>query len=678
MQRNLFVLLLVLAIASPQTPAKATSVLITESLQPIADAFVRQDLPHQSGNGSGIFLKVRGGDTLKARYSFMKFDLSGIDGDIVSAELKVRVAWVAVPDTVLIYHVPDTSWSENGITWNNMNISGVSEIASFPGAINQELLTIAVDSSLLSGGGLVAFGLATLADGDVYLFRSRESSFSPPLLEVTYNPSSLPVIDVTAQNGKPLSDFPETTTEKPVQRTYIIHNQGDADLTLSNPVVSGNGYSLTKAPAAVIGPAQTTTFDVQLEDVVPGPHEGHISIANNDPFANPFSFDVIGQVKLPPCKDTSGEKPSQPKQLTRALLLVLQGNMPECDWEASLSLNFSAWPSGSANNPVLAAAVELIDTGSSEITNWWHNYLRYELGLQSEPESSLGFFSAHELTSNYQRFNATAVLAVHYWAHINNDSILEGYARRYLRATWAIYALAAGRHPVKTFHDRGLVTDGKPGLYNGPHVALAGARSLSDNWVFPDRGELLSKAVDFSPRFSGGQGSSAFAIRQVVDFLLPRWNDVFGLTDTEKGDLRDLFLSDQVPSVIGSMLSGIKTYRPLHLLGWSDGIRASLIESNPVGHTAALFGIVYYRDAMDAMGREGHMIYPWNRSRESANIGTGSSASLDLDAHTMQGTNGPGTGTHPEVIVTLDLPESAPLFHFTLTPSGLVVGGSLK
>jgi sugar lactone lactonase YvrE len=81
--------------------------------------------------------------------------------------------------------------------------------------------------------------------------------------------------------------------------TFTVTNSGGQTLSLTNVAVP-SGYALvTNAPAS-IAPAASGTFSVQLSSASVGTFNGNITITNNDPTNNPFSFPITGTVVPPP------------------------------------------------------------------------------------------------------------------------------------------------------------------------------------------------------------------------------------------------------------------------------------------------------------------------------------------------------------------------------------------
>jgi hypothetical protein len=122
-------------------------------------------------------------------------------------------------------------------------------------------------------------------------------------------PPPAPEIRVTLTGGAEVPDggayaFPPTPlAELPVTTDFTIFNDGDADLTITNPtgLVSGTGFSLDGAPpAATVPGGQSTTFRVRFEVAQGGPYSGAVHILNNDADEADYGIDLSASA-LAPC-----------------------------------------------------------------------------------------------------------------------------------------------------------------------------------------------------------------------------------------------------------------------------------------------------------------------------------------------------------------------------------------
>ncbi len=97
-----------------------------------------------------------------------------------------------------------------------------------------------------------------------------------------------------------------------VSRTFTVSNAGDTDLNLGGtPVVEISGtdasdFTVTAMPSSPVGPGGGTTFDVVFDPGGPGTRTATLSIANDDPDENPYTFTIQGTGTVEPEIDLRG------------------------------------------------------------------------------------------------------------------------------------------------------------------------------------------------------------------------------------------------------------------------------------------------------------------------------------------------------------------------------------
>lgn len=350
-----------------------------------------------------------------------------------------------------------------------------------------------------------------------------------------------------------------------------------------------------------------------------------------------------------------------PGRLLTNLDLALRNQPTECDWADEVAANFpNNMGGGSYNIPVIAAAIALVKepvrSGSWNMYTWWDTYLRGELGLRGNAWN----YGGKELGSSiYQQFNIAAVLVVHYQAWRTNRTSLRDLARRWLRATFAMHALASTPARPTSFHDRGQV-ENVTGGYTGPWIALAGMRSNSASWKRTARAMFFAHAAGINSNFAGEPGNQK-RIRQWIDM---RWNgpggNAYGLNGVDRQHLRNVLLQASVSSRVRAMLNGIHTIERLHFVRWG-GKRLTLLEKNGHGSTVPTYGILYSPNG------EAHVLYPWLRNKDRAGV-TAGRARLDLAARLITADNFPLTSAvHGQITATIsNLPAGTPSYHIVL------------
>ena len=167
------------------TPTSGSAVTFTPapgnfmvSFTPSADVYVDSSNPGLN-YGLKTTLRVDGSPFVNG---YLRFNLNGLHGSVIQARLRIY-ANSASSSGIGALAVNDNNWDEAGITYNNApsmgNIIGTSNPVA-AGTWKEMDVT-----SLVSGNGLVSFGLKT-AGSTAISFASRESGANAPQLVVTY------------------------------------------------------------------------------------------------------------------------------------------------------------------------------------------------------------------------------------------------------------------------------------------------------------------------------------------------------------------------------------------------------------------------------------------------------------------------------------------------------------
>jgi hyaluronate lyase len=91
----------------------------TSTLSPVADAYVQNGTETNSSFGTAVTLAVKSSGASQSRESFLRFDLSGLQGALMGANLRLVPNTINEPLFHAVARVADNTWSESGITWNN-------------------------------------------------------------------------------------------------------------------------------------------------------------------------------------------------------------------------------------------------------------------------------------------------------------------------------------------------------------------------------------------------------------------------------------------------------------------------------------------------------------------------------------------------------------------------------
>jgi glucose/arabinose dehydrogenase/PKD repeat protein len=165
------------------TPAPPSTTL---TFFPIADTRVDENAP-TANFGTSPTLQAVGGS--KRRESYLRFQLAGVSGRIVSAKLRLASTTDGTQDGPALYTAADT-WSETGLTWSNRPARGAAPVADV-GAVALGSVAEYDATSLVSGNGVLSLGLVS-SSADNVDFGSRELTDAParPRLVVIFEPGS--------------------------------------------------------------------------------------------------------------------------------------------------------------------------------------------------------------------------------------------------------------------------------------------------------------------------------------------------------------------------------------------------------------------------------------------------------------------------------------------------------
>ncbi len=173
----------------------------------VADSFVRTGASAGTNFGSAQNLSVSVGDT-----TYLRFDLSGFAGTgVISARLQLFGARSAAgSSTDTVYEVPDNTWTESGITANNLPALGAKQSsATVSPALAWKIWDVSALVRKYRDNHQRYISLAVKregADAVADSFASREPGVNPPLLTVGIGdypnyPSGFPNVDDLVFNG---------------------------------------------------------------------------------------------------------------------------------------------------------------------------------------------------------------------------------------------------------------------------------------------------------------------------------------------------------------------------------------------------------------------------------------------------------------------------------------------
>lgn len=343
-----------------------------------------------------------------------------------------------------------------------------------------------------------------------------------------------------------------------------------------------------------------------------------------------------------------------------------------CDWRSQFQPAFNNWSGGgSQNKPVVAAAIKLWADGDTAARTWWSDFLKNQLGDVDDPNLPLKvrhFHSTELFASGYDTRTVSAVAAARLWyqTHGNPDGTLD-LTRRWLRATWVTYALAAGSVKMQQLYsiNCGATPESKavPGLsQTDTFVQLPSPRSKDEAWqlavpsFFRARSNLsnpVPKSYEPDP------------VKRLWNVLQAQWTrtdwSVYGLNQPTR-DLISGIINNTTfdPGTLYSILGNTRFWVNLHILAF-DGSRVAFLEPNGANglHEKIIFAVRFDNNASPPTA---WMLAPW--WGDSQGLG---SSSYDLTARTVTAVGNCGTAK------TLDMPTGNIRYHVKLGTTGVTI-----
>ena len=159
----------------------------TLSFSPVADARVEEANPLTN---FGTSSRLQATSTIPARESYLRFQLAGITGRVVSAKLRLTSTTDGTKDGPALYGTGN-AWSETQITWANRPPHGAAPVDD-EGVIPLGAVVDYDATALVQGDGTLNLALIPTYNDNVD-FGSREHAepVKRPLLEVTFEASTV-------------------------------------------------------------------------------------------------------------------------------------------------------------------------------------------------------------------------------------------------------------------------------------------------------------------------------------------------------------------------------------------------------------------------------------------------------------------------------------------------------
>jgi PKD repeat protein len=274
-----FSVLVLLAGLVPPSNVVAAELTFT----PAADAQVNSGSP--SGNYGGLStMKVRegsGSSADPAYRGYLRFTVAGLSGAVASVKLRLFVT-DASANSLGVYAIANTTWTETGLTYANAPPITGSPIASTTAPVANAYVEVALPASAVPGNGPVAFAIKS-AGTDSAIFATREVGATPPQLVVTSSAGPLPPVaafignptsglvgqsvtfDSSASQGSGLTyawSFGDGTTPLEASQANPVHQYTMAgSFTVSLTVSNADGSNTQTRPGYItIGNAPVASF----------------------------------------------------------------------------------------------------------------------------------------------------------------------------------------------------------------------------------------------------------------------------------------------------------------------------------------------------------------------------------------------------------------------------------
>lgn len=117
-----------------------------------------------------------------------------------------------------------------------------------------------------------------------------------PQIRVTGNGITIVNGDATPSASDNTSFGNASVGGSSIDRTFVVHNDGDAELDLLNPALPGPAFSVIEPLDHTIAPGGSDSFTVRLSTTSAGTFAGDISLASNDASDPVYNFAVAGTV----------------------------------------------------------------------------------------------------------------------------------------------------------------------------------------------------------------------------------------------------------------------------------------------------------------------------------------------------------------------------------------------
>lgn len=172
------------------------------------------------------------------------------------------------------------------VTGGDVSAGAISSTTITPG--NSATFTLTANGSLAGGA---KSGTVSIANND-----SDENPYNWTVNFTVLAPEMRVVIDAGTVADGGTVDVGTVDVGSALQKTVTIYNDGDADLVVTSPPVTGGDVTAGAISGTTITPGNNATFTLTVSTSTPGSKSGTVSIANNDFDENPYNWTVTATV----------------------------------------------------------------------------------------------------------------------------------------------------------------------------------------------------------------------------------------------------------------------------------------------------------------------------------------------------------------------------------------------
>jgi parallel beta-helix repeat protein len=176
---------------------------------PTEDSYVKQDAAGSNFDGEQR-LHVKSSGTA-ARYSYIKFNVTGLTGEIKSAKLRIKESSTnAAGNTNFQLRKTTGAWSESTVTWNTRPTTEAISAGSFTLDIHgaaydasigeSKVMDIVLDPAAVTGNAVYGFALLPVSGANENVYFSSEATDGPQLI-IEYESTGTTPPDTTAPSA---------------------------------------------------------------------------------------------------------------------------------------------------------------------------------------------------------------------------------------------------------------------------------------------------------------------------------------------------------------------------------------------------------------------------------------------------------------------------------------------